>query len=265
MHYYQFNIGDYRRDTQHLTPLEHGIYRLLLDQFYLTECPIDANALRLLCVRSKEDIETAMRLLDEFFTDVGEGEFVHKRASIEIEKYHSKSSKASDSAKKRWSHANAMRTHSEGNANHKPLTTNQEPLTTNHKPRTINQEPKVKTVSADKSASCTIFDQFWQAYPKKTGKGAALKVWVKLKDHRNLIDLILKALAWQSSSEQWTRDGGQYVPNPSTYLNQERWLDEPPRINNDGLSDISRRNKQNLQQWIDNMHTQTLDGEYTHE
>ena len=37
MHYYQHNIADYRKDTIHLTLLEHGVYRQLLDQYYLTQ------------------------------------------------------------------------------------------------------------------------------------------------------------------------------------------------------------------------------------
>ena len=134
MHYYPFNIGDYRRDCQHLTPLEHGIYRLLLDQFYLTEKPIDANALRLLCIRSVNELDIAYSILREFFVEVSPGSFINKRASKEIEKFQEKSRKATDSADKRWSNANAMRTHSKGNANHKPRTINQEPLTKNHKP-----------------------------------------------------------------------------------------------------------------------------------
>ena len=40
MHYYQFNIADYRKDTIHLTPIEHYIYRTLIDWYYLDEQPI---------------------------------------------------------------------------------------------------------------------------------------------------------------------------------------------------------------------------------
>jgi len=35
------------------------------------------------------------------------------------------------------------------------------------------------------------------------------------------------AIERQKSSRQWTKDDGQYIPNPSTWLNQERWEDEP--------------------------------------
>lgn len=74
----------------------------------------------------------------------------------------------------------------------------------------------------------TPFDLWWKHYPKKVGKGSAVKVWKKLTGHRELAEQIIKALHWQKRLDQWTKDGGQYIPNPDTYLRQERWLDEPP-------------------------------------
>ncbi len=40
MNYYRHHIGDYRSNTSHLSLLEHGIYRQLLDTYYLSEGPI---------------------------------------------------------------------------------------------------------------------------------------------------------------------------------------------------------------------------------
>ena len=34
MNFYKRFIGDYRKKTARLTPLEHGVYGLLLDEFY---------------------------------------------------------------------------------------------------------------------------------------------------------------------------------------------------------------------------------------
>lgn len=68
------------------------------------------------------------------------------------------------------------------------------------------------------------FLAFWQAYPKRTGKGAAAKAWAKAKPP---LPDVLASLSWQIHSEQWTKDGGQFVPLPATYLNQRRWEDEP--------------------------------------
>lgn len=69
------------------------------------------------------------------------------------------------------------------------------------------------------------FEEFWQAYPKKVGKEAARKSWSKSKLN---VDQVLKSLEWQKESDQWQKSDGQFIPNPATYLNQGRWLDEQP-------------------------------------
>ncbi|MBA7561089.1 hypothetical protein ES708_02724 [subsurface metagenome] len=69
------------------------------------------------------------------------------------------------------------------------------------------------------------FDQFWSLYPRKVGKKAASKAWDKAKD-KPALEVLLVALEAQKKSEQWKKDGGQYIPNPATWLNQGRWDDE---------------------------------------
>ena len=69
------------------------------------------------------------------------------------------------------------------------------------------------------------FGQFWAAYPKKTGKGYARRCWDRLAPGEALTEQILSALAAAKGSPQWNRDGGRYIPNPSTWLNQGRWND----------------------------------------
>ena len=73
------------------------------------------------------------------------------------------------------------------------------------------------------------FEEFWKIYPRKTGKQAALKSWSKLNPDTELKQRIMKAVEYQKTWDQWNRDGGQYIPNPSTWLNQHRWEDEPVR------------------------------------
>lgn len=70
------------------------------------------------------------------------------------------------------------------------------------------------------------FALFWQAYPKKVGKGAAETAWRKLKPGAELVQTMLSAIAAAKKSSQWLRDGGQYIPNPATWLGQRRWEDE---------------------------------------
>lgn len=75
-------------------------------------------------------------------------------------------------------------------------------------------------------AACVLFDQFWAAYPKKVGRDAAQKAFDKRKPDDGLLAAMLSTLAVQVNSPQWTKDKGQFVPNPATWLNQGRWQDE---------------------------------------
>ena len=153
LYYYQHHIGDYRRDTGHLTLLEHGIYRQLLDLYYITEKPFDASAMRLICVRTTDEEEAYKRVLNDFFV-LKNGKYHHKRCQIEIEGFQSKSNKAKDSAKIRWNKnkdlqdAIALPTHSDSDANGM--------LTMNHKPLTINQHINL-IAESDKSPSAVEF------------------------------------------------------------------------------------------------------------
>ncbi len=135
MHYYNNNIADFRKDTTHLTLLEQGVYRRLLDQYYLDEKPLcqdHALLMRAHCVRTADEQQALENVLQDFFvrTDAG---YRHKRCDVEIEAFHAKSSSASESAKARWERvrkdkdAGAMRTQSDGTANQEPITVNHQP------------------------------------------------------------------------------------------------------------------------------------------
>lgn len=78
------------------------------------------------------------------------------------------------------------------------------------------------------------FERFWSAYPKKTAKQNAVKAWEKLKPDEKLTARILTSLEQQKKSAQWTKDGGQYIPYPATWLNGKRWEDETTEVNSNG-------------------------------
>jgi uncharacterized protein YdaU (DUF1376 family) len=131
MHYYQFNIGDYKSHTEHLSEMEDLTYRRLLDWYYLHETPIplDLNeTARQIRMRSHNDCITIV--LQEYFDRTDDG-WIHHRANKEIAKTGEKSEKASASAKARWNKAkdaNALPTQSESNATHNTLHITQDTL-----------------------------------------------------------------------------------------------------------------------------------------
>src|SRR5699024_2702648 len=90
-------------------------------------------------------------------------------------------------------------------------------------------ENKIEIENKKKSYDADGFAAFWAAYPKKAGKADALKAWNKLKPDIVLQEQMGKALEVQKQSQQWRKDGGQYIPMPSTCLNGRRWEDEAPQ------------------------------------
>lgn len=70
-----------------------------------------------------------------------------------------------------------------------------------------------------------LFEEFWKAYPKKKAKDDARKAFDKRKPTRALLDSMLKAVREQAQTSDWTKDGGQFIPHPATWLNAGRWSD----------------------------------------
>ena len=211
MHYYQHNIGDYRKDTSHLTLLEHGIYRQLLDTYYLDEQPLTNDIAKLMrshSVRNADEVQAFQNVLNDFF-ELTEKGYVHDRCDKELEKIYGKSEKARASANARWANrnkdidANAMQTQSEGNAigmlPNNPIPNN---------PITHIQEYTHE------------FELFWKSYPRHEAKSSAMKAFKKVKVD---INILLQAIAQQKNSKQWKDN---IIPHASTWLNQSRWEDE---------------------------------------
>lgn len=138
MNYYKHHIGDYRRDTSHLTLIEHGAYRQMLDMYYLNEQPLpcDMAALfRKLCARSEDEQQAVQTVLSEFFEQTEAG-WQHKRCNDEIAHYCVQADASRTNGKLG---GRPRKSEQEPNENllgfagkpEKTLTTNQEPLTTN--------------------------------------------------------------------------------------------------------------------------------------
>lgn len=85
------------------------------------------------------------------------------------------------------------------------------------------KEDKKKNKNKNKCYSAADFEQFWSAYPRKVGKQKAQEAFEKINVP---IETLLHALEEQKSTPQWTKDGGQFIPHPATWLNQARWEDE---------------------------------------
>jgi hypothetical protein len=86
-------------------------------------------------------------------------------------------------------------------------------------------EPEVKTRIEPVVQKNNYFDDFWKAYPRKTNKGFAKKVFEKLKVDDAMLTKMIQAIHAQNKTV-WKDKDQQYIPHPSTWLNGERWDDE---------------------------------------
>lgn len=86
--------------------------------------------------------------------------------------------------------------------------------------RKEGKERKEGTESDD-----SLFDRFYEAYPRKVGRPAAIKAFAKCKADETLVDQMIAAIEEQKQSAQWVKDDGQFIPHPATWLNNERWTD----------------------------------------
>jgi len=185
MHYYQHNIGDYRKDTSHLTLLEHGIYRQLLDSYYLDEMPLSNDIAKLMrshSVRNADEQQALQNVLTDFF-ELTENGYIHKRCEDGIDKFHGKSASARASAMARWTNkhiannANAIPTQCEGNANHKPITNNHKPIT------------NIKTIQAPEGVSVDVWNDF---------------VLQRKKSRAVISENVIKTIAKEAQKANWT-------------------------------------------------------------
>lgn len=82
------------------------------------------------------------------------------------------------------------------------------------------------------------FNEFWNLYPKKVNKKGAYTSFKRIRNLKNELPLILAAVLRFRGSSQWQKDNGQYIPNPQTFINQERWKDEYIETRDDKLKTI---------------------------
>lgn len=71
------------------------------------------------------------------------------------------------------------------------------------------------------------FDAFWSAYPRRVAKPDTQKAWASAQNKcAEILPEILTSIAKARVSFEWTKQGGQFIPHPATWLNRHGWKDE---------------------------------------
>lgn len=187
-------------------------------------------------------------LMSKFVEDE-EGKFYNRRADTEIAKRAAHCQKQKEKVEKRWKNRSnteenttedaAVYTTEDAavipygkvlpleNGNRNNISLSRDKAISNDKVPSIEGNKVVKDRGyggKETKVEILSFDTFWAAYPKKKAKSDAQKAFAKLTDDDKV--KIMPALERQKKSYDWTKDGGQYVPYPATWLNGHRWEDE---------------------------------------
>ena len=79
-----------------------------------------------------------------------------------------------------------------------------------------------------KPPSKSAFEEFWTVYPRKVGKKAASVAFGAMMNRPKppTIEQVVASVEAHKATWNWKKEGGQFIPHPKTYLNQDRWKDD---------------------------------------
>ena len=103
------------------------------------------------------------------------------------------------------------------------------------------------------------FDSFWGFYPRKAGKEAARKAWIKLRPDVDTLHMIYDNVRERVEKGEWRKDNQSFIMHASTYLNQKRWEDEvldqqtqtQKRTNPESIKSVSVMDKLVDRSWVE--------------
>jgi uncharacterized protein YdaU (DUF1376 family) len=213
--WYPFYWSDYSGKTLHLSQGEHGAYMLLLRWVYTTGTPVPANQAhsiaRALLEHERENVDSVLR---QFFIESEHG-WVNERA-FEVIQQNEKHQRRVSAGKRggKQKSARPKQSYSNAKAMLGQCSSNQN--------QNQNQNKKEVSSSSRDDGLIQAFTSLWSKWPRKVGKGAAVKAYGKALKRAKPEEIaagVDRALPTLSPDPQ-------FVPHLATWLNQDRWLDE---------------------------------------
>lgn len=243
MNFYKHYIGDFQRDTSHLSLTERGAYLALMHHYYATEVPLPSDHSQLCriagAITSVE--QKAVKTVMTFFRRTEDG-LVQDRIEAELEKAGNRANTNREIALAREAkRREARESKSVPRTEHETCTNRAQSVPRTEHENSTNQTPdtreeaKAKSLERQAARSSARFAEFWQAYPNKRGKADAEKAW-RRKGLDGIADRILADVAARVVRDRQWLDG--FIPHGSTYVNAEGWQDaiEAPRQRGQGPS-----------------------------
>ncbi len=244
--YFPFYVSDFDGDTRHMSVESIGIYiRLLIYQWTNGKVPGSKPMMVRIagCGHDQfmESWDNEIGACFEEFNDGAGSAYRNKRLQIERDKVLAATEQRRQAGKK------------SGESRRK--TSKKQPHRTGVPFPFERESNETATIQShnhnhSKDKPTNRFEEFWQAYPKKAGKKPCSAKW-KARRLDRLADQIIKNVRDRIEGDsQWLRG---FVPNPLTFINQDRWDDpiqketageKAQRSSADSFDDIHARNRE---------------------
>jgi len=244
--YFPFYVSDFDGDTRHMSVESIGIYiRLLIYQWINGKIPgSEPMMVRIAGCGHDQFMESWENEIGTCFEKFDDGPVVsyrNKRLQIERDKVLAATEQRRQAGKK------------SGESRRK--TSKKQPHRTGVPfpfEREGNETATIQSHNHNQSKDKPIdrFAEFWETYPKKSGKKPCLAKW-KARRLDRLADQIIQNVRDRIEGDsQWLRG---FVPNPLTFINQDRWDDpiqeetageKTQRTRTETFDDIHARNRE---------------------
>lgn len=211
----RFFPSDWLAGTRGMTAAETGIYITLVAMMYERGEPIhnDISRLARLCGTTTAALKSSLStLVSEGKITLVDDALWNDRVGVETEIRREKSSSAKKSADTRWGKDKENQQSEDANALPK------------HSARNANQKPEARKEDATASLRREFDEIFWPAYPRKAGKGDALKAFIKARGHTSL-EIIMAGV--RRYAQERAGEDAKFTKHPQGWLNGAHWNDEP--------------------------------------
>jgi len=244
--YFPFYVSDFDGDTRHMSVESIGIYiRLLIYQWINGRIPAHWPMMIRIAGCEPEQFMTCWENeIGSCFEEMDDGRglaYRNKRLQIEREKVLAATEQRRQAGKK------------SGESRRKSSKKQQDRTSVQHPfERESNETATIQSHNHNQSKDKPIdrFEEFWQTYPKKVGKKPCSAKW-KARRLDRLADQVIQNVKDRIEGDsQWLRG---FVPNPLTFINQDRWDDpiqketageKAQRNRTDSFDDIHARNRE---------------------
>jgi uncharacterized protein YdaU (DUF1376 family) len=239
-------IGDYLKDTMHLSTVEHGAYLLLIMHYWQNGgLPQEPIKLARIARMTKKEWDEIAETLAEMFSDG----WRHKRIDGELSDAASKYERRAEAGRKggmaRQNVSNATDKTKPGSSNASSPAQAMLPDEDSNAEAYAgdaggNSQPQPQPIRDASHSMRThppaadgwppdCFDQWYAAFPRHVGKDDARRSFDKLRKSGKTPwpELLAATERFARHLRQNPPEDPKFIPHPATWLNKGRWADEP--------------------------------------